>query len=182
MSRIIVLIVALIVTIPTILKSRPSAYYATPPAFSVYTSSGTMVMIDGDVRHPGIYVIGANVMTGSAITLAEPVHNQEINGAKAIEGLPLRNGSVVHVTKKANNSLAITVGSIPAAQRMVLSIPLDIQTMNKDDFDRLPGIGPVLADRILQYRQNNGEKLKLEDLLAVSGIGEKKYNAPKKFF
>jgi len=54
--------------------------------------------------------------------------------------------------------------------------------MNKDDFDRLPGIGPVLADRILQYRQNNGGKLKLEDLLSVSGIGEKKYSALKNFF
>ncbi len=182
MSRVIILIVALIVTIPTIFKSRRSVHYATQSVFSVYTSSGTMVMIDGDVCHPGVYVMGANIMTDSAITLAEPAHSQEINGVKAVARLPLSNGSVLHVTKKANNSLAITVGSIPTAQRMILGIPLDIQTMNKNDFDRLPGIGPVLADRIIQYRQNNGGKLKLEDLLSVSGIGEKKYSALKKFF
>jgi len=182
MRRVIVLIVALIVTIPTILKSRQSVHYVTPPAFSVYTSSGTMVMIDGDVRHPGIYVMGANIMTDSAIALAEPTHSLEINRVKAVARLPLSNGSALHVAKNANNSLTITVGSIPTAQRMTLGIPLDIQTMNKDDFDRLPGIGPVLADRIIQYRQNNGGKLKLEDLLSVSGIGEKKYIALKKFF
>jgi len=139
-------------------------------------------MVEGDVRHPGIYVLDANIVTDGAIALAEPVRSPEGWEPEGIGKLPLTNGSAVHVTKKSNNSLVITVGLIPTAQRIILGIPLDIHNMDTDDFDRLPGIGPVLADRIVKYRQINGGKLKPVDLLSVSGIGEKKYSVLKKYF
>jgi competence protein ComEA len=184
MNRIIVIIVALVVTIPTVLKGRLSVHYPAPPAFFVYSypSSGTTVMIEGDVRHPGVYVVGANIVTDGAIALAEPVRRPEVWEPEGAGKLPLASGSFAYVTQKPNNSAVITVGSIPTAQRMILGIPLDIHSMNTADFDRLPGIGPVLADRIVKYRQFNGGRLKPLDLLSVSGIGEKKYNVLKKYF
>lgn len=182
MNRIIVVVVALVVTIPSILKSRPSVHYPTPPAFSVCPSSVAVVMVQGDVRHPGIYVVGANAMADCVMALAEPVRSPEGWEPEGIGKLPLINGSVIHVTKKQNNSAIITVRSIPTAQRMILGIPLDIHNMGTGDFDRLPGIGPVLADRIVKYRQINGGKLRPVDLLSISGIGEKKYSVLKKYF
>ena len=184
MNRIVLVLVALVITVPAVIKSRPSVHYSTPPAFFVYPfpASGITVMVEGDVRHPGIYVISANVMTDSAIVLAKPLQSPGDRGREEIAKLPLINGSTVHVTKKFNNSLVITVGSIPTAQRMILGIPLDIHNMNTADFDRLPGIGPVLASRIVKYRQFNGGKLEPVDLLSVTGIGCKKYNVLKKYF
>jgi len=42
------------------------------------------------------------------------------------------------------------------------------------DLEALPGIGPVMARRLVQYRHAHGSFKNLEDLLEVSGLGEKK--------
>ena len=50
--------------------------------------------------------------------------------------------------------------------------PLDINRGTKEEIQALPGIGPVLADRIIQYRESKGRFEKIEDLTAIQGIGE----------
>jgi len=51
--------------------------------------------------------------------------------------------------------------------------PLDLNTANAQDLDELPGIGEVLAQRILTYREEYGRFESIEELLEISGIGEK---------
>ena len=51
---------------------------------------------------------------------------------------------------------------------------LNINTAAAADFDALPGIGPVLAQRIVDYRTENGDFQAVEELLKVSGIGDSK--------
>ena len=53
------------------------------------------------------------------------------------------------------------------------SLP-DINVMSKAQLVSLPGIGEVLADRIITYRENNGPFQTIEDLQNVEGIGEMK--------
>ena len=53
---------------------------------------------------------------------------------------------------------------------------LDINTATKDDLVLLPGVGEVLAQAIIDYRNNNGPFITVQDLLNVSGIGDKKLN------
>ena len=52
--------------------------------------------------------------------------------------------------------------------------PIDINTAGAEELDQLPGIGEVLAERIIAYREAHGPFASAEDLLAVSGIGEAK--------
>ena len=52
--------------------------------------------------------------------------------------------------------------------------PVDIHTAGVEELDQLPGIGTVLAGRIIAYREANGPFETVEDLLEVSGIGEAK--------
>ena len=52
--------------------------------------------------------------------------------------------------------------------------PLDLNTATKKQLMELPGIGEVLAQRILDYRQSQGVFVSTEDLLNVQGIGVKK--------
>ncbi len=50
---------------------------------------------------------------------------------------------------------------------------VDINTANEDALVAIPGIGPALAKRIVEFRQQNGPFTRVEDLLKVKGIGEK---------
>jgi competence ComEA-like helix-hairpin-helix protein len=50
------------------------------------------------------------------------------------------------------------------------SRPFDLNTATYDQFHSLPGVGPVTAQRILDYRKKSGPFLRVEDLLAVRGI------------
>lgn len=53
--------------------------------------------------------------------------------------------------------------------------PLDLNTATAEELDTLPGIGEELARRIVEYREENGPFGSVEEIMAVSGIGEKKF-------
>ena len=59
--------------------------------------------------------------------------------------------------------------------------PLDLNTATKMQLMELPGIGEVLAQRILDYRETHGAFVAIEDLMNVEGIGEKKVEQMKPF-
>ncbi len=52
---------------------------------------------------------------------------------------------------------------------------ININSATADQLDQLPGVGPVIAQAIITYRENNGSFETISDLQSVSGIGEKKY-------
>ena len=59
--------------------------------------------------------------------------------------------------------------------RRPAGIALDLNRASAQDFERLPGIGPVLAGRIIQYRASQGMFHDIEQLREVKGIGPKKF-------
>jgi comEA protein len=63
-------------------------------------------------------------------------------------------------------------GASAAEKAAILFIPLN--TATKTDLERIPGVGPVTALRILTYRDMNGGFRTVEELLNVKGIGPKK--------
>ena len=63
-----------------------------------------------------------------------------------------------------------SVGALPS---------VDLNQATPRQLDGLPGIGPVLAGRIVEYRQRKGGFRSVSELRAVSGIGEKRYSALK---
>jgi len=59
----------------------------------------------------------------------------------------------------------------PATGTPVTGKPLDLNVANAVELESLPGIGPVLARRIVEYRQRRGPFKTVDDLLQVRGIG-----------
>jgi competence protein ComEA len=56
---------------------------------------------------------------------------------------------------------------------------VNINTATSEQLQTLPGIGPALAKAIIDYRTKNGKFTKIEELLNVKGVGEKKFQKIK---
>lgn len=174
MRRVVILICAALLFVPVILKSRRSQEIPAPTVFRVLSSGRLSVKVSGDVKHPGIYAVPANSLASSVIKMALPARpmKQPVIDPSA---RPLPDGSAVTLAMEPDGTFLLTTGQMTVHERLVLGIPLDISTMTEADFERLPGVGPVLARRITEYRQNNGGVLRAGDLQNVAGIGSIKY-------
>ena len=66
--------------------------------------------------------------------------------------------------------------SIPAEEVVPVKEPVDINSATAEELESLMGIGPVLAQAIVDYRAEHGLFASVDELLEVSGIGEAKLN------
>ena len=69
---------------------------------------------------------------------------------------------------------APSVRSQLTQRSVAVKIRLDVNRATVQEFDQLPGIGPALAQRIIDYRRSHGPFTGMEDLSLVKGIGPKK--------
>ena len=139
-----------------------------------------LIKVSGDVKHAGVYEVPANTMAPTVIKMAQPIKLPGRVENDAIFTKPLQNGQAVTLAIQSDGTHKITLDRMTVPERMVLGIPLDLATMSEADFVRLPGIGPTLAKRIIEHRRLNGGILRINDLEAIEGIGEKKLDLLRK--
>ena len=72
-------------------------------------------------------------------------------------------------------AIAASASPVAAGQASAKEKPalVDINTASAAELENLPGIGPSLAKRIVEYRDKNGPFASVDDLLKIQGIGEK---------
>jgi hypothetical protein len=71
-----------------------------------------------------------------SIFLLEPVGSETV---------PVKNGESLQILVYSNGRALVTRGGIPAVERLVMGLPLDINVMSEADLDKVPGIGPALS-------------------------------------
>jgi competence protein ComEA len=134
---------------------------------------GLVVQVVGAVRRPGLYRLAAGSRVADAVSRAggatRRADTELINLAA-----PLADGTQIVVPRKAAPGAApggIAGAGGSAGGEGEPQGPIHLNTATLADLDSLPGIGPVTAQRILDYRQKHGAFSSVDDLDAVPGIG-----------
>jgi competence protein ComEA len=68
-----------------------------------------------------------------------------------------------------------TTPQVGATATATATAPVNLNTATAEQLATIPGVGPKMAERIIDYRQKNGGFKKVEDLMNVSGVGEKSF-------
>ena len=181
LRRLILWVMMLALTVLLYIKSHGTEHKAGPVVFLRDQPVGINVKIAGNVVLPGIYRFPEGSDVKTVIKMAVPSGGQKGLGGFS-KDVKLMAGDVVELLCGPSQHINITVKKMPANERIILGIPLDPNLMDADDWDSLPGIGPVLALRIVDDRQINGDFRSASDLKRVPGIGENKIKHLERFF
>lgn len=162
-------LVAIAFSIFLFLTTRGSAIAqeSPKPALSIAPIQSTiLVHVAGKVKKPDVYPLLHGARVDDAIKAAggalKGVDTGEINLARVlVDGEQIYVGYVPKTSSPNAKSGKKYTGVI------------NINRATKTEFDSLVGIGPVIAARIITYRNQNGPFMALEDLLKVSGVGPK---------
>jgi competence ComEA-like helix-hairpin-helix protein len=77
--------------------------------------------------------------------------------------------------------LLLSLAGIVHAEKHPPAKPIDLNAANTKELQQLPGLGPVTAQRIIDLREKSGRFKRVEDLLAVRGISQKKLDAMRPY-
>jgi len=130
-------------------------------------SEGDTVFVDvkGAVVHQGVYEINKLARVKDVIALAGGF-TKEADQTKINLAAKVRDEMVIYVPQIGEEGAVLTSGGTEGKK-------VNINQATVDELQTLQGIGPAKAAAIIAYREENGPFVKIEDLLNVSGIGEK---------
>ena len=154
----------------------PDATAPVQPASTTPTVSALVVHVVGAVRRPGLYRLGEGKRVADAVARAGGATRRADLTALNLAA-PLVDGTQVLVPGMAavacagaSGSPAEADGLSPAASSGT-GTKVSLSTATAEQLDALPGVGPVTAQRILDYRAEHGPFGSVDDLDAVPGIG-----------
>ena len=139
------------------------------PARAAKPAAAKLLVIDvaGAVRRPGLYRLRPGSRIDDAIAAAGGVTAKAQLDAVNLAA-PVADGEQVVVPGRG--AVGSPAASAPAAGSSP-SAPLDLNTATAEQLDSLPGIGPVTAQKILDFRQQHGAFHSVAELEGVPGIG-----------
>ncbi len=131
------------------------------------------VDVAGAVRRPGLYKVPSGSRLAAAVERAGGVSRRGDEAGVNLAA-PLHDGEQVIVPLRGAAGQASNAAASGGAAS---SGPIRLSQATEAQLETLDGIGPALAGRILQYRQQHGGFRSLDELKEVSGIGDKRFQA-----
>lgn len=152
--------VAVVVGLGIGMFGRPSA---TPPMSATAVTFGEEIEVHvaGWVMEPGVVLVRTGSIVADAIQAAGGLRS----GAST---------DAINLASPVYQGDQIVVPGPQLETQTEMGGLLSLNSATATDFETLPGVGPVLAERIVSYRDQNGRFQSVEDLLEVPGIGEAK--------
>jgi competence protein ComEA len=147
--------------------------------------TGVVVHVAGAVATPGVQRLGADARVIDAVDAAGGAQ-PDADLARVNLAAPLEDGQQVYVPRVGEAAPAPPAGAVGSgssdgsgpggggAGGDSASGPVNLNTAGIDELDSLPGVGPAIAQAILDHREQIGRFATVDDLLDVRGIGESK--------
>jgi competence protein ComEA len=130
-----------------------------------------VVAIEGAVGTPGVYELPGGSRVQHALNAAGGL-TKSADLASVNPVAPLEDGERIIVPFEKTPVPVGQANQTPSAEAPPVGL-LNINTATADELDELPGIGEVIADRIVAYRESHGAFASIEELAEVSGISER---------
>lgn len=192
---IIFLLIVIIIGIGIILyknfNNEDNLALNSPPNFSENNIAekievpSVIIHISGAVKNPGVYQLKSTDRVVDAVKIAGGITERANPDAINLAAL-LKDGQKIIIPYKISNQ--VTVESDKNISKNIEEVyssssspsdQININTADDNTLQSLPGIGPVLSKRIIDYRNQNGLFEVIDDIKDVSGIGEKKFEGIK---
>lgn len=132
------------------------------------------VDISGAVMNPGVLKLEENTRVYQAIEISGGLKaGADVSGINMAAKLKDENKIYIpEIGEKLETPAINNLQPMPSIDNNGL---IDINTANSQQLQELSGVGPSIAEKIIQYRENNGSYLVIEDIKNVSGIGDKTF-------
>jgi competence protein ComEA len=156
-----------------LLPPAPASAPAATPPVSVGGAAGVrpvaaavvVVHVVGAVRRPGLYRLAQGKRIADAVARAGGLTRRADSAAVNLAA-PLADGQQIVVPARAAPG-----GAQPSAGGAHTSGPVHLNAATVEQLDELPGVGPVTAQKIVDYRQEHGAFASVDELDAIPGIG-----------
>ncbi|WP_307805264.1 ComEA family DNA-binding protein [Streptomyces spirodelae] len=151
---------------------------AAPGATGAASGKRLVVDVSGKVRNPGVRRLPAGSRVADALEAAGGVRKgadtKGLNRARL-----LVDGEQIVVGAPGGSQAAAGTGPGPAPGPAggagASGAPISLNSATKEQLETLPGVGPVLAQHIIDYRTEHGGFRSIDQLQDVNGIGEKRF-------
>lgn len=152
------------------IRWKPAARIEIIPPAPTATPSPIQVYVSGAVVQDGVYELPHDAIVQNAIQaaggLGADADTEHLNLAK-----PLEDGEHIYVPHIGEAPMPTPTSSPSESETSISRGLININTASQAELETLPGIGPALAQRIIEYRELHGGFPTIEDLQNVSGIG-----------
>ena len=139
-----------------------------------------VVSVTGLVGQPGVVTLNSGSRVADAIAAAGgATADADLTGmnlaARLADGDSVVVGAAPAAGDVASGVSGGVAGSVTAADSAPAGGPIDLNSADEAALDTLPGVGPVMAQNILAWRETNGRFTSIEQLQEISGIGPSRY-------